>query len=207
MMLKIWGRGNSTNVKKALWAAEELSIPYENIPAGGAYGIVASPEYRAINPNSRVPAIEDDGFALWESNTIVRYLVAKYGKSTLHIEDAAARASAEKWMDWATSSIAIPFRDVFWNSVRLAPDQQDHAAKDKGLAECSAMFAIADAALASQPYLSGADFGVGDIPLGCFAYAWFEMPIKRPDQAHLLAWYERLKSRPAYRKAVMTPLT
>lgn len=206
-MLKIWGRGNSTNVKKALWAAEELGIAYENIPAGGAYGIVNDPAYRAINPNSRVPAIEDDGLALWESNTIVRYLAAKYGKSGLHIEDPAARASAEKWMDWTTTSIAGPFRDVFWNTVRLAPDQQDHAAKEKGLVACGEMFAIADAALAAQPYLTGKTFGIGDIPLGCFIYAWFEMPIQRPDHPHLLAWYERLKTRPAYQKAVMTPLT
>ncbi|MBA8902126.1 glutathione S-transferase [Phyllobacterium sp. P30BS-XVII] len=206
-MLKIWGRANSTNVKKALWAAEELAIHYENIPAGGAHGIVNDPAYRAINPNSRVPAIEDDGLALWESNTIVRYLAAKYGKSGLYLEDPAARASAEKWMDWTTSSIAGPFRDVFWNTVRLAPDQQDHAAKQNGLAACGEMFAIADAALAAQPYLSGKAFGIGDIPLGCFVYAWFEMPIKRPDHPHLLAWYERLKTRPAYQKAVMTPLT
>lgn len=206
-MLKIWGRTNSNNVKKALWAAEEVGVPYENIPAGGAFGIVSDPAYRAMNPNGLVPTLEDGDLVLWESNTIVRYLAAQYGQSTLWIEDAAARAMAEKWMDWATSTLATPFRDVFWNVVRLTPDKQDHAALEKGRQNCCGLFSIVDAALASQPYLSGDQFGVGDIPLGCFVYAWFEMSIQRPDLPHLAAWYARLQERPAYQKAVMIPLT
>ncbi len=206
-MLKIWGRTNSNNVKKALWAAEEVGVPYENIPAGGAFGIVSDPAYRAMNPNGLVPTLEDGDLVLWESNAIVRYLAAQYGQSTLWIEDAAARAKAEKWMDWATSTLATPFRDVFWNVVRLTPDKQDHAALEKGRQNCCGLFSIVDAALASQPYLSGDKFGIGDIPLGCFAYAWFEMTIERPDLPHLAAWYARLQERPAYQKAVMIPLT
>lgn len=64
---------------------------------------------------------------------------------------------------------------------------------------------IADQVLANQPWLSGENFGVGDIPLGCYAYAWFEFPIERASTPHLEDWYNRLTQRPAYRKAVMTP--
>lgn len=206
-MLKIWGRTNSTNVKKVLWAAEETGVAYENIAAGGAFGIVSDPEYRAKNPNGLVPTLEDGDLVLWESNTIVRYIAAKYGDSELFISDAGQRAQAERWMDWTTSSLALPFRDVFWNVVRLTPDKQDHAAKEKGLQTCCKLFAMVDETLASQPYLSGEQFGIGDIPVGCFAYAWFEMAIDRPDLPHLKNWYEQLKTRPAYQKAVMIPLT
>lgn len=206
-MLKIWGRTNSNNVKKALWAAEEVGVPYENIPAGGAFGIVSDPAYRAMNPNGLVPTLEDGDLVLWESNAIVRYLAAQYGRSTLWIEDAAARAKAEKWMDWTTSTLATPFRDVFWNVVRLTPDKQDHAALEKGRQNCCGLFSVVDATLAAQPYLSGDKFGIGDIPLGSFVYAWFEMSIQRPDLPHLAAWYARLRERPAYQKAVMIPLT
>ena len=206
-MLKIWGRTNSTNVKKALWAAEEVGVPYENIPAGGAYGIVADPSYRVMNPNGLVPTLEDKDLVLWESNTIVRYLAAQYGQSTLYIDDAAKRAKAERWMDWATSTLAGPFRDLFWNGVRMSAEERDYGVMEKGLQACSKLFAIVDTALTSQPYLSGSKFGIGDIPVGCFAYAWFEMAIGRPHHPHLEAWYERLKERPAYQKTVMTPLT
>ncbi|MGO4704457.1 glutathione S-transferase family protein [Microvirga sp. 2MCAF38] len=206
-MLTIWGRGNSTNVKKVLWCAEELGVPFEHINAGGSFGVVNDPEYRAMNPNGLVPCIKDGDFVLWESNAIVRYFAAKYGDGTLYPRDVPERASADKWMDWATSSVALPFRDVFWNIVRFSPEQKDMAALDKALKICGGLFKIVDAALAQKPFLSGDQLGIGDFPIGCYAYAWFEMPIERPALPHMAAWYERLKERPAYRKAVMIPLT
>src|SRR5450830_723752 len=116
-MLKIWGRKNSSNVRKVLWCAEELGLDYEAIDAGGAFGVVDTPQYRALNPNGRVPMIEDGDFVLWESNTIVRYLCAKQA-SNWYPSDVKARASAEKWMDWNTSTLAEPFKAVFWGMVR-----------------------------------------------------------------------------------------
>lgn len=205
-MLKIWGRKNSSNVRKALWCAEEAGLAYERIDAGGAFGVVNDAPYRALNPNGVVPTLEDEGFVLWESNTIVRYLAARYAPK-LYPQDLQQRASAEKWMDWTTSSLAAPFRTVFWGTVRTPPEQRDVAAIQAAIDTCADLLAIPEATLAQQPYLTGAQFGIGDIPLGCFIYAWFEMPIERPAQPHLAAWYERLKARPAYRDAVMTALT
>lgn len=206
-MLKIWGRHNSSNVRKVLWCAEEIGLPYESIEAGGAFGQVDTPEYRALNPNGLVPMIEDHGLPLWESNTIVRYLSARYALDTLYPADPAGRAVGEKWMDWTTSSFAGPFRDVFWGTLRTAPDLRDHEKIAAGIRRCGELLAMPDAALAKAPWLSGPDFAMGDIPLGSFIYAWFEMPIDRPELPHLRGWYERLKARPAYRKAVMTALT
>ncbi|VVP92098.1 Glutathione S-transferase GstB [Pseudomonas fluorescens] len=191
-----------------MWAAEELGLAYEAIDAGGAFGVVDTPEYRAMNPNGRVPVIEDDGFVLWESNAIVRYLLARHAPdSHWYPADPQARAVAEKWMDWTTSSFAGPFRTVFWGVLRTSADKQDWAAINAAIKECNELLSMADNALASQPYLSGKDIGMGDLPLGSFIYAWFEMPIERAPQPHLQAWYERLKQRPAYQKAVMTALT
>lgn len=206
-MLKIWGRHNSSNVRKVLWCAEEIGLPYESVQVGGAFGQVDTPEYRALNPNGLVPMIEDHGLPLWESNTIVRYLSARYALNTLYPADAAARAVGEKWMDWTTSSFAGPFRDVFWGTLRTAPELRDTAKIEAGIQRCGELLVMADAALAKAPWLSGPRFAMGDIPLGSFIYAWFEMPIERPALPHLLDWYERLKTRPAYRKAVMTALT
>ncbi|MCG6575543.1 glutathione S-transferase [Pseudomonas sp. AF32] len=207
-MLKIWGRKNSSNVRKALWCAEELGLVFEAIDAGGAFGVVDTPEYRAKNPNGRVPMIEDDGFVLWESNTIVRYLAARHASGTAwYPVDLQARANAEKWMDWTTSTFAGPFRTVFWGVVRTPTEQQDWTAINEAIGVCTELLAMADQALSQQPYLSGNEIGMGDIPLGSFIYAWFEMPIERTRLPHLEAWYARLQQRPAYRKAVMTALT
>lgn len=205
--MKIWGRENSTNVRKVLWSAEELGLAYEHVPAGGAFGIVGSDEYRALNPNGLVPCLEDDGLILWESNAIVRYLAREYGREPFAPADARLWAAADKWMDWTSLSFAAPFRDLFWNLVRCAPDQRDMAAVESGLRQSAQLMAIADQALTRSPWLSGEDFGIGDIPLGSIAYAWFSLPIERPDLQGLQSWYDRLTARAAYRKAVMTALT
>ncbi|WP_152224442.1 glutathione S-transferase [Pseudomonas sp. SCB32] len=205
-MLRIWGRKNSSNVRKALWCAEEAGLAYERIDAGGAFGLVNDAPYRELNPNGVVPTLDDDGFILWESNSIVRYLAARYAPN-LYPQDLQARASAEKWMDWTTSTFAGPFRTLFWGTLRTPPAQRDPVAIQAALDACTRLLEIPGQTLAKQPYLSGEQLGIGDIPLGSFIYAWFEMPIQRPPQPHLEAWYARLKARQAYRDAVMTELT
>ncbi|MBB5877860.1 MULTISPECIES: glutathione S-transferase family protein [Xanthomonas] len=206
-MLTIWGRHNSSNVRKVLWCAEEAGVAYRSIEVGGAFGGNDAPAYRALNPNGLVPAIEDDGLALWESNAIVRYLAARYAPGTLYPQDPVLRAQGDKWMDWTTSRFAGAFRDLFWGVLRTAPEQRDAARIAAALEQSAELLHTADAALAQQPWLSGEHFAMGDIPLGSFAYAWFEMPIERPALPHLHAWYQRLQQRPAYRKGVMTALT
>lgn len=205
--MKIWGRTNSTNVRKVLWAAEELGISYQQIDAGGAFGVVSEPGYLAQNPNGLVPCIDDDGFILWESNSIVRYLINTYGAQPFRITDGRDLALADKWMDWASLSFAAPFRNLFWNLVRQRPELRNEDEIALGKAGCEHLMHIADTALKDSPFLSGEHLGMGDIPLGCIAYAWFSLPIERPDLPNLSAWYERLQLRPAYQKAVMTPLT
>ena len=73
--LTIWGRANSVNVQKVLWCLRELDLAYRRIDAGMAFGKNREPEYLAINPNGRVPTLVDGDFVLWESNSIMRYLV------------------------------------------------------------------------------------------------------------------------------------
>ncbi|AHG21880.1 glutathione S-transferase [Chania multitudinisentens RB-25] len=206
-MLTIWGRANSNNVKKALWCAAELELNYNHINAGGPYGKVNEELYRSLNPNGLVPLLQDGDFVLWESNTIVRYLAAKFGQAPFYPQDLPTRAAAEKWMDWATSTIVAPFRTVFWGLVRTPAEQRDYAAIAAATAELEQHFTIIEQTLATQPYLSGAAFGIGDIPLGSFIYAWFEMPIKRQPRPHMERWYQQLCARPAYQNTVMIPLT
>lgn len=205
-MITIWGRANSANVKKVLWVAEELGVAYERIDAGGAFGGLDTPEYTAMNPNRMVPVVKDGDLVLFESNTIVRWLAAKYGVGRLWIADPDARARAEVWTDWQ-HSFAHPFRDVIFGLLRTAPEKRDWPAIERGKAECARLFGIADAALATSPWLSGAEFGIGDVPLGCFAHVWLNLDIERPDHPALADWYARLLRRPAYAKLVATPLT
>ncbi|MFE3970285.1 glutathione S-transferase [Stenotrophomonas sp. LMG 10879] len=206
-MLKIWGRRNSSNVRKVLWCAEEIGLPYESIEVGGSHGGTQSPEYVAMNPNGLVPVIEDHGLPLWESNTIVRYLSARYSLGTLYAEDAMERAQAEKWMDWSTSRMAPLYSELIWGIMRTAPADRDEARINAAIVRAGDFLALPNATLATQPWLSGEKFAMGDIALGSLIYAWFELPIQRPDLPHLADWYGRLRERPAYQRGVMSPMT
>jgi glutathione S-transferase len=208
-MLKIWGRINSINVQKVLWACEELGIPYERIDAGMQFGVVNTPEYKKhLNPNALVPAIDDDGFVLWESNAIVRYLAAKHGAGTLWHDDLQLRASADRWMDWQQTALwGRGLRDVFWTLIRTPAEKRDLKAHQAALARTTDNVQILESALAGGDYVCGETFGMADIPVGCAIHRWFGVPIERPATPRLEAYYRRLSARPAYRKIVLHPLS
>lgn len=205
-MLRIWGRTNSVNVKKVLWCAEELGLAYERIDAGLQFGVNNTPEYLRMNPTGLVPTIDEDGFVLWESNAIVRYLAARHGAGTLCPTDLRVRADADRWMDWQASFRAA-FRAVFWGLVRTPPEKRDAGAIEAARAKSAAQLAILDGALAGRAYVAGDALTMGDIPIGCDVQLWMRLPIERPAQPNLEAWFQRLCARPAYRKVVDLPLS
>ncbi len=206
-MLKIWGRPNSVNVRKVLWCCDELGLPFERIDAGMQFGVVNTPEYRKLNPNGLVPTIEDDGFVLWESHAIVRYLAAGHGAGTLWPADLRVRADADRWMDWAGGTFSAVFRPVFWGLVRTPPEKRDMKAIDEGAKKCAELAAYVDAALAGRQYIAGESLTMGDIPLGCHLHLWLKLPLERPAYGNLAAWHRRLLERPAFDKWVNTAIT
>jgi len=204
-MLKIWGRSNSVNVKKVLWCLGELGLEYERTDAGMQYGVVNTPEYRRMNPNGLVPTLDEDGFILWESHTIVRYLADKYGKGVLRPMDLLPRTVANQWMDWAFS-FQGSVRDAFWNLIRTPAEKRDMKAVEASRLKSGEMARILDAALASQMYVAGA-FSMGDIPIGCEVQRWMRLPFDRPKLPNLEAWFERLCARTAFKTFVDIPLS
>jgi glutathione S-transferase len=198
-MLRIWGRVNSVNVKKALWAAEELGLKYERIDAGMHFGVTRTPEYRKMNPNSLVPTIEDEGF--------VRYLAAKHAAGTLWPTDLRVRADAERWMDWAFT-FQNAMRDVFWGLIRTPPEKRDMKAIEAGAKRSAELLqGVLERNLENRNYVSGASFTMGDIPIGAEVQRWMRVPIERPRLPHVEAWFERLRARPAFLRIVDVPLT
>ncbi len=203
-MLTIWGRLNSRNVKKVAWFAEEAGLAYVRHDVGGTFGMDAA--YLAKNPNALVPTIEDDEVVLWESNAILRYLAGRYAPDRYWPADPARRALADRWMDWQID-YAEAQRDAFLNLIRRPADQRDPEAIERSAAACARKMAVLDAHLGGSPWLSGDDFGIGDVPMGVYAHTWFTLPIQRPDLPSLAAWYARLQARDGYASQVMIPLT
>jgi glutathione S-transferase len=205
--MKIWGRANSINVMKVLWTADECGVKYEREDVGGAFGGNDQKWYLDMNPNGVVPTVDDGGRIIFESNTIVRYLAARYAAGSLWPNDPGLRTEADRWMDFQAGTLNTPMRDVFWGLVRTPPEKRDMAAIDKAAVEAGKLFTRLDEKLAGKLYVAGRHFTMGDVPVGCFVHRWFALPIERPDLKNVKAWYERLKMRPAYVKHVMPPMT
>jgi len=205
-MLKIIGRSTSSNVQKVLWICGEIGISFDREDLGGPFGGNDKPEYRALNPNGKVPTIIDDEFILWESNSCTRYLAAKYAAGTLYPDSLLVRADAERWMDWQIATVSPTLVPVFWGMVRTAPEERDLKAIEAARKKLSANIAIMDSQLSNSTYLAGNTFTVGDIPLGITAYRWFNMEINREPYTNVQRWYDLLCDRPAFQEHVMNPM-
>jgi glutathione S-transferase len=203
--VKLFGRRSAHNVQKALWALDELGLAYEHVDAGGAAGGLDAPAFLALNPHGRVPVLVDGDAAVWESNTIVRYLAARYGAGLLWVEDPAERSLAERWMDWELATLQPDFMALFWGFFRTPERERDAAAIRRAARRCAAHFALLDAHLTKQPFVAGGRFGMGDIPAGTVLHRYFEMGAGVEEPPHVRGWYERLAERPAYREHVMRP--
>lgn len=212
-MITIYGRQNSINVIKALWCAEELGTPYERVDAGMAFGVVDTPEYRALNPNGRIPSLRHGAVELWESNAICRYLCLLEGGDARGLYPAAPgeRASVERWLDWQLSTLSPVERGLFWGMVRTAPEARDEAAIRRAMEESAGCWAILDRRLADgRPFLEGASFTLADLVLGSYARRWFGEEVRvagMPRFAALETWYARLGGRPGFRRWVAPRLT
>lgn len=201
-MLTIWGRPTSSNVQKVVWAAEEIALPYRRNDVGGPFGGLDTAEYRRMNPNGRIPVIEDDGFVLWDSNAIVRYLAQKHGNGTLWPTDAHMRARADQWMDWQQTTLHPAIGPLFLGLVRTPPDKRDPAAIAASTEATARVLTVLEANLADRPYIAGDDLTMGDLPSAVWVQRWFKLVPDGPAFPALRAWLDRLLARPAFVRSV-----
>jgi glutathione S-transferase len=206
-MLRVWGRNNSINVQKVMWAVAELGLEHERIDAGGVFGGLDTVAYGALNPNRRVPVVVDGATVVWESNACVRYLAARYGAGGLWPEDPAARATADSWMDWQQTTPNPPMTTVFLGLIRTPEAERDGAAIAAAVERLGGIWQLLNDHLADRTFVAGEALTMGDIPVGAACHRYYELPIERPRLPHLEAWYGRLGEREPFRRHVMIPLT
>lgn len=204
-MLQIWGRRNSNNVMPVMWAVGELGIPHERYNVGGSFKGNDTPDYLAMNPNGKIPVIKDGGFVLFESQAIIRYLAAKYGKGTLAPEDPQAFATADQWMEWYKTTFFTPFLALLVAVVRTDEDKRDPEKIQALNTDLAPLMDILDAQLAKQAFVAGNNLTMADIPLGGAVYRYYEMDVPHHERPHIRAWQERLRTRPAFQEHVMFP--
>lgn len=208
-MVRIWGRRNSINVMKVVWTAEELGLAYERVDVGGPFGQLDAPAFGAMNPNRKIPVLEEDGLIVWESNTIVRYLAASRGSEGLLPTNPARRALVEKWMDWVLTELNPPIGTIFIQLIRTPEDQRDLVAVQAACPVADQRWRLLDEVLARHPYVAGDSFTAADLAVGPFVHRWYHLPppATRAEMPHVRDYYERLRERPAYLAHCCLPLT
>jgi glutathione S-transferase len=198
-MLRVYGRANSINVRRVLWMLEEVGEKYEREDWGRGYRPTDDPAFRDINPVGVVPVIDDGDFRLRESNSIVRYLAEKHGRADLYPKELKTRARVESWMDWSSTDFANGMRPVFHGLVVKNPAFVAQVAA--GVREWAGQMQVLEKHLSTGgPYVTGANFTIGDIPVGLVVNRWFAIPFEKPEFKAVSAYYDRLAQRPPYQK-------
>ena len=208
-MRKIWGRATSSNVMKVIWLCEELKIPYERIDAGLSFGVTNTPEYRAMNPTGLVPTLQEDGFTLWESNAICRYLASSNpGGEAVWPADLRARADIDRWMEAQQTVLNRPQSVVFQGLIRKKPEERDMAAVNAAMKAADAAWLMLQGQIerAGDGYVCGSALTLADIAWGVHVHRWLNMPVTRTEAPLLRVWYERLLARPAYKAHCAGPV-
>lgn len=202
-MITVWGRVSSTNVQKVLWTLEEIGVPYERVDCGREYGGLDTVEFRAMNPNGRIPVLKDGDVILWESNTICRYLCRTRHGVELFPEDPAHAAEVEKWMDWQIATLWPSMRPMFFK----ARDMHDIAAAhgkefEATITEARRNIRILNETLEDRPYLAGNHFTLADMPAAIALNRWLWIGFDLDGADHVQAWYKRLGKRPVFGEIV-----
>ncbi|WP_274369326.1 glutathione S-transferase family protein [Morganella morganii] len=206
-MITVWGRKNSSNVKKVLWCLTELGLTYQQKDAGGPFGGLDTPEYLAMNPNKTIPTYQDGEFILWESNAILSYLANKYDDGTLLPHNAEFRARAAQWMYWSDGSLFPYIKAMMGLLVRTPAEQRDPARVAELKQSLNHLIAMLNDDLAQRDYIAGDAFSIADMALAPLLYPWREVCHDRPDFPHIERWFARIETRPAYRDIVALPVS
>jgi glutathione S-transferase len=203
IMLEIFGRRNSSNVIPVMWMVGELGLEHVRHNIGGSFGGDDTDDYKKLNPNKLIPTISDNGFVLWESNAITRYLCRQYGAGSLWPENLQQAALADQWMDWFKSQLSPNLMEVFRNLVRTPKDKQDTAKIKQCTQAAIGYLWVLEQHLGNQPFILGDSLSMGDIPTGAIMYKYFNLDIDRPSMPNIEAWYAQLCQRSAYKTHAM----
>jgi glutathione S-transferase len=196
-LLKILGRVTSINVRKVRWLADELGVRYEIEDWGNPVRDPRVPEFLALNPNAQVPVIVDDGFVLWESGAVMRYLARKQA-TPLWPDDPKVRAISDQWLTWQATELNPPWGYAVYALIRRAAGYDDENCITDSLARWGDKMRILDERLAhTGAYAAGAGFTLADIALGLSAHRWYAVPRELPEFRNIRRYYETLRRRDA----------
>lgn len=200
--MKILGRADSSNVRKVLWAIDELGLAAEREDCGGPFGGTDTPEYLAMNPPGLVPTLVDGGVAIWESNTIIRYLATRAPERAFCGHDAASAARVSQWMDWQLGTLAPPLQTIFIRLIRLGVTRDDELVRSATETLTKLFNTVLASSLPSEGFLLGAKLSAADVGIGVMLYRYTTLLGTEALDERVVTYYQALSERSGFKKHV-----
>jgi glutathione S-transferase len=192
--LEILGRVTSINVRKVMWTSDLIGIEYETEVWGMPNRDPKVPEFLKLNPNAQVPVIIDDGFVLWESNAIMRYL-SESRRSGLWPVAVRERALVDQWLTWQVAELNAQWGYAVYALMRKHPAFTDETRIADSIRNWTARMRILEAQLqAGGGFAANGRLSIADIGLAVSSHRWFSTPFDKPELPAVGEHYERLKA-------------
>ena len=200
-MLKIYGAAHS-RAFRVIWLANEINLPYQHVPVtfGGSEAQCKEPWFLALNPNGRVPVVDDDGFVMWESAAINLYLAEKY-KSSLYPSSPQGRGRMLQWTFFVSNHVEPPPITLFRNRVFYPPEQRNALVADKAEEELRASLLILEQELGRNRFFGGRQWDMSDFMVACVLYVLTRLNFDLTAYPKLEAWLLGSINRPAAQSA------
>ena len=202
MTLRILGRKSSANVQKVHWICIEAEIEFKAEYIGGSYGGHDTEEFKKLNPNSTIPVLDDNGFILYESNSIIKYISEKY--DVLKTNNAQKSAITNQWIDWSSLVFGLPCSILTAHNLVLPVEKRNPIMAKEAQKKIHSIFEILDNQLLKNNFILGEEFSLADIPIGCWLHRCRVLKIDISSFKGINNWALKLDSRKAFEEAVVS---
>ena len=200
-MLTVYGRKSSANVQKVHWICAEGDIDFQSVNVGGKYGGHDSLEFKQMNPNSTIPVLKDGDFIIYESNSIIKYISAKFNIFKSYNNQSTALTN--QWIDWSSLVFGLHCATYTAHTMLLPLEKRNRILASETQKKIYASFEILDKQLHKHQFLLDNDFSLADIPVGCWLHRCVVLDLGFSEYKLLEELYLRFKKRSAFQKAVI----
>lgn len=204
--MRLYHHPNSFNARRAVMTALQLGAPVELVFVDLQKGEQRQPQFLKLNPNHRVPVLEDDGFVLWESHAIMQYLADKTPRQSLYPADTRSRADVNRWLFWSGQHFSPAIGILNWEHVIkgiIGLGAADPAEVRRGEQLVREFAGVLDSHLGGRDWICGEALSLADIAIATPLAATVPARLPVTDLPNLQRWFARIQGLEVWKKTAV----